>query len=121
MKYSNEESFQLSDELKNYEFTFEMLNETVIASRLEFNLGANGTNPVWIGNVRVEHITGTPVNEDAPKQPLPNGNHVYNGTLDQGMDRLMFWNCSAGDTAATASVSEDARELHIVFYDRRNI
>ncbi|MBT2679986.1 carbohydrate binding domain-containing protein [Bacillus sp. ISL-35] len=114
VKYSNEESFQLSDELKNYEFTFDMLNETDIASRLEFNLGGNGPNPVWIGNVRVEDITGTPVDEDATKQPLPNGNHVYNGTFDQGgMDRLTFWNFLVGEAAATASVSENTRELHV--------
>jgi beta-glucanase (GH16 family) len=117
-KYSNEESFQLSDELKNYEFTFDMLNETDIASRLEFNLGGNGTNPVWIGNVRVEDITGTPVDEDASKLPLPDGNHVYNGTFDQGgMDRLMFWNFSVADAAATASVSENTRELHVAIED----
>jgi beta-glucanase (GH16 family) len=115
VKYSNEESFNLTGELQSYEFTFDMLNETDIASRLEFNLGGNGTNPVWIGNVRVEDITGTPVDEDGPKQPLPDGNHVYNGTFDQGgMDRLMFWNFSVGDAAAaSASVSENTRELHL--------
>jgi len=118
VKYSNEESFQLSDELQTYEFTFDMLNETDIAARLEFNLGGNGTNPVWIGNVRVEDITGTPVNENAPKQPLLNGNHVYNGTFDQGgMDRMMFWNFSVEDAAATAFVSENTRELHVAIED----
>jgi beta-glucanase (GH16 family) len=123
VKYSNEEPFQLSDELKNYEFTFDMLNETDIASRLEFNLGGNTTNPVWIGNVRVEDITGTPVDENAPKQPLPNGNHVYNGTFDQGgMDRMMFWDFSVNNEAATAaaSVSETTRELHVAIEDGSN-
>jgi beta-glucanase (GH16 family) len=121
VKYSNEESFQLSDELQTYEFTFDMLNETDIAARLEFNLGGNGTNPVWIGNVRVEDITGEPVDENAPKQPLPNGNHVYNGTFDQGgMDRMMFWNFSVKDAAATASVSENSRELRVAIEDGGN-
>ena len=118
VKYSNEETFNLTSELQSYEFTFDMLNETDIASRLEFNLGGNGTEPVWIGNVRVEDITGAPVDENGPKQPLPDGNHVYNGTFDQGgMDRMMFWNFSVGDAAATASVSEDARELHVAIED----
>ncbi|WP_176167279.1 carbohydrate binding domain-containing protein [Mesobacillus jeotgali] len=117
-KYSNEESFNLTSELESYEFSFDMLNETDIASRLEFNLGGNGTNPVWIGNVRVEDITGAPVDEDAPKQPLANGNHVYNGTFDQGgMDRLMFWNFSVGDAIAAAAVSEKTRELHVEIKD----
>ncbi len=119
VKYSNEESFNLTSELQSYEFTFDMLNETDIASRLEFNLGGNGNNPVWIGNVRVEDITGTPEDPDAPKQPLPDGNHVYNGTFDQGgMDRLMFWNFSVDDAAAAkASVSEETRELRVAIED----
>lgn len=118
VKYSNEESFNLTSELQSYEFTFDMLNDTDIASRLEFNLGGNGTNPVWIGNVRVIDITGTPVDEDATKQPLPNGNHIYNGTFDQGgMDRMMYWNFTVDDAAATASVSENARELHVAIED----
>jgi hypothetical protein len=118
VKYSNEEMFNLTGELQSYEFTFDMLNDTDIASRLEFNLGGNGTAPVWIGNVRVEDITGAPVDEDASKRPLANGNHVYNGTFDQGgMDRLMFWNFSVGDAAATASVSEQTRELHVAIED----
>ncbi|MBT2686531.1 carbohydrate binding domain-containing protein [Bacillus sp. ISL-37] len=118
VKYSNEESFKLTSVVQRYEFTFDMLNETDIESRLEFNLGGNGTNPVWIGNVKVEDITGASVDQDGPKQPLPDGNHVYNGTFDQGgMDRLMFWNFSVGDAAATASVSEDARELRVSIED----
>ncbi|WP_423409179.1 carbohydrate binding domain-containing protein [Heyndrickxia sp. MSNUG] len=118
VKYSNEESFNLTSELQSYEFTFDMLNDTDIASRLEFNLGGNGINPVWIGNVRVEDITGTPVDENGPKQPLPNGNHIYNGTFDQGgMDRMMYWNFTVDDATATASVSENARELHVAIED----
>ncbi|MCM3694342.1 carbohydrate binding domain-containing protein [Neobacillus niacini] len=118
VKYSNEEMFNLTGELQSYEFTFDMLNDTDIESRLEFNLGGNGTTPVWIGNVKVEDITGAPVDEGAAKQPLANGNHVYNGTFDQGgLDRLMFWNFSVNDAVATASVSEQTRELHVEIED----
>lgn len=118
VKYSNEEMFNLTGELQSYEFTFDMLNDTDIASRLEFNLGGNGTAPVWIGNVRVEDISGAPVDEDGTKQPLANGNHVYNGTFDQGgLDRLMFWNFSVGNATAKASVSEQTRELHVAIED----
>lgn len=119
VKYSNEESFKLTSDLQTYEFTFDMLNETDIESRLEFNLGGNGTAPVWIGNVKVEDVTGLEENPDAPKQPLPNGNHIYNGTFDQGgMDRMMFWNFSVNNEAvASASVSETTRELHVAIED----
>ncbi|MFC7373414.1 carbohydrate binding domain-containing protein [Fictibacillus iocasae] len=114
VKYSNEESVKLSSDLQRYEFTFNMLNETDIAARLEFNLGANGTNPVWIGNVRVEDVTGEKEDPNGAKQPLPNGNHIYNGTFDQGsMDRMTYWNFETGEASARASVSEAARELHV--------
>ena len=118
VKYSNEESFALTSDLQSYEFTFNMLNDTDIESRLEFNLGGNGTNPVWIGNVKVEDVTGLEEDTNASKQPLPNGNHVYNGTFDQGnMDRMTYWNFSVDNASATASVSENDRELHVDIED----
>ncbi|WP_246017785.1 carbohydrate binding domain-containing protein [Mesobacillus subterraneus] len=121
VKYSNEETFKLTSELQSYEFTFDMLNETDIQSRLEFNLGGNGTAPVWIGNVRVEDITGTLIDNDAAKQPLPDGNHVYNGTFDQGgLDRMIFWNFKVNDGNAKATVSEKTRELHVALEDSGN-
>lgn len=112
-KYSNEESIKLSDSLQSYAFTFDMLAETDIAARLEFNLGNNGTAPVWIGNVRVEEVTNEPIDEAASKTPLKDGNHVYNGTFDQGsMDRLTYWSFESNNKKDKATVSEESREFH---------
>ena len=113
VNYSNEETFQLTNQLKSYSFTFDMLNETDIAARLEYNLGKNGTDPVWIGNVRVEDVTGELMDEDASKQALTDGNYVYNGTFDQGrIDRVTFWHfLTSNDASAEASVDEATREL----------
>jgi LPXTG-motif cell wall-anchored protein len=110
-KYSNEEKIELTSELKSYEFSFDMMQDTDIAARLEFNMGANGNNPIWIGNVRVEDITG--VQQDyTTKEPLLNGNHVYNGTFDQGtIDRMTFWNFIQNDGSAIGNVSEATREF----------
>ncbi|WP_442598665.1 carbohydrate binding domain-containing protein [Neobacillus sp. D3-1R] len=114
VKYSNEETYKLTDQIQSYEFTFDMLNETDIQSRLEFNLGGNGSNPVWIGNVRVEDITGLPEDYNASKQPLADGNHVYNGTFDQGdMSRFNYWNFEVEEATAFASVNEESRELQV--------
>ncbi|WP_237458402.1 carbohydrate binding domain-containing protein [Pontibacillus yanchengensis] len=112
--YSGEETMNLTDEVQTYEYTFTMNQEDDVAARLEFNMGANGTAPVWIGNVRVEDITGEqePMNE---KEPLPTGNHVYNGTFDQGdMSRMIFWDFHEKDGAsAEANVDADTRELQV--------
>lgn len=118
VKYSNEETFSLTDQLQSYEFTFDMLAETDLVSRLEFNLGNGGENPLWIGNVRVEEVTGQPVDENGPKQPLPDGNLVYNGTFDQGsMDRMTYWNLVTNQAVASASVDEGSRELQVEVID----
>jgi beta-glucanase (GH16 family) len=118
VKYSNEETISLSDQLQTYDFTFDMINETDIESRLEFNLGGNGTNPVWIGNVRVEDVTGLSEDYNAAKQPLSNGNHVYNGTFDQGsMDRMTYWNFQVENASALAFVDEASRELQVNIQD----
>ncbi|MBY6038368.1 carbohydrate binding domain-containing protein [Fictibacillus nanhaiensis] len=112
-KYSNEESIKLSDQLESYSFTFDMLADTDIAARLEFNLGNNGTSPVWLGNVRVEQVTNEPIDETASKNPLPDGNHVYNGTFDQGnMNRMTYWSFASSNKKDKATVNEETREFH---------
>ncbi len=112
--YSGEQTIQLTDALQSYEYTFTLNQETDTAARLEFNMGANGTAPVWIGNVRVEEVT--PENpENASKTPLPDGNHIYNGTFDQGdMTRMAYWDLEVEDSAsANMSVDESTRELKV--------
>ena len=112
--YSPSRDFELTNEVKNYELMFQMQHDTDLAARLEMNLGLN-TNPVWIGNVVLEEVEAQdPYNQDAPKAPLKNGNHVYNGTFDQGsMDRLTFWNVVTDSADATALVDEVERKLTV--------
>jgi beta-glucanase (GH16 family) len=118
VKYSNEETIKLTDQIQTYDFTFDMINETDILSRLEFNLGGNGINSVWIGNVRVEDITGLTEDYNVAKQPLADGNHVYNGTFDQGeMSRLTYWNFQVEEAIVNAFVDEESRELQVAIQD----
>lgn len=110
--YSPNLDYQLTEEVQNYQMTFQMQQESDIAARLEFNVG-NNENPVWIGNVRLEEIEPVdPYNENAPKTPLRNGNHIYNGTFDLGrIDRLTYWDMETNGAEATPSVDPDVREL----------
>ncbi|SHN24063.1 carbohydrate binding domain-containing protein [Gracilibacillus kekensis] len=118
--YSSNESFALTDEVQSYDFTFQMGAETDPLARLEFNLGTT-TGPVWIGNVKVEEIqveNNDPYNENAAKEPLGDGNHIYNGTFDLGdMDRMTYWNFDASDGTATASVNPEERRLNVAITD----
>ncbi len=117
--YSSNESFALTQDVQSYDFTFQMGAETDPLARLEFNLGT-ATGPVWIGNVKVEEMeveNNDPYNENAAKEPLGNGNHIYNGTFDLGnMDRMTYWNFDASATA-TASVNPDERKLNVAITD----
>ncbi len=115
--YSGNYSADLTNELKRYEHTFTMPEDTDVNARLEFNLGLD-RNDVWIGNVVVEETEPAPIDYDGPKTPLKSGNHVYNGTFDKGlMDRKTYWNLENNSTDKNSkgkySVDEETRELFI--------
>ena len=116
--YSPNTDFGLTNELQSYELVFQMQQDSDALARLELNMGLN-TNSVWIGNVKLEEVTAVdPYNEQDPKEPLKNGNHVYNGTFDQGnIDRLTYWNLLTEGVTATASVDPDAREVAVAITD----
>ena len=108
--YSSSEDFSLTTDVQSYDMVFQMQHETDPLARLEFNVGSNAQG-VSIGNVVLEEIDPVdPYNENDPKQPLPDGNYIYNGTFDQGaMDRLTYWNIAAPSADANAYVPESTR------------
>lgn len=115
--YSNGDTIALTSEMKHYEFTFQMSQASDLKARYEFNIGLS-TLPVWIGNVRLEEVAAPQVDVDAAKTPIGDGNHVYNGTFDQGdMSRMMYWHLVNNNGAASARVSEDSRELKVSISD----
>lgn len=81
----------LDTELKSYTYSFKMNSPTDPTARLEFNMGlAEGS--VWIGNVSVKAVLEEGgVDPDKTKTPIYGGNLIYNGTFDQGADRMVFW------------------------------
>ncbi|WP_214691403.1 MULTISPECIES: carbohydrate binding domain-containing protein [unclassified Exiguobacterium] len=103
-KYSDEGSFDLTTDVQTYSMTFDMTEETDLAARLEFNVGLS-TSGVQIGNVRVEQTPRETFDPNATKPMLGDGNHVYNGTFDQGaMDRMTYWTFDPGVTKGTGTV-----------------
>lgn len=113
--YSDNKSFNLADSVQSYEMVFQMTADSDNLARLEFNLGLS-TKPVWIGNVKLEEtVAADPYKENDPKTPLSDGNHLYNGTFDQGRrDRMTYWTFEAGGgAAADASVDPAERALYV--------
>lgn len=105
--YSGEQTVNLTTEWQSYEYTFDMRSSTDNNARVEFNLGLN-TESVYIANVHLEEVGDAETLPSLPvdRTALPDGNLIYNGTFDQGKDRLAFWSTTvAADAAAQISVN----------------
>ena len=112
-RYLSDKSIDLSSNYQTYSYEFDMENGTDPHSRIEFNMGQSSDLPVWIDNVSLVKL---PKDPNAPKQVLPTGNYIYNGTFDQGTDRMVFWDLEKERKAkASASVGEaiPSREITI--------
>lgn len=108
-KYSELNSSSLTTEWKEYEYSFDMASTSDPYARLEVNLGQAGSN-VYIKNVRVEE-SDKGENNNIAKAPLETGEHIYNGTFNQGDDRKIYWDF-AGDNS-TFTVDKDRRAAEI--------
>jgi len=104
--------FTVSTEMTNYEFEFTMKDDTDVKARFEFNMGLDD-NDVWIDNVKLIKTEDAPVIDpsEIARPPLLSGNYIYNGTFDQGPNRMGFWNFVVDSTAkATYYIGSDVNE-----------
>lgn len=112
-RYLQDQTASLSSSSKHFEYTFKMENTTDPNARIEFNMGQVSTLPVWIDNVRLEKV---PKDPNAPRDVLPDGNYIYNGTFDQGPDRQIYWDFTTDKVAhasATVGSAIPDRELTV--------
>lgn len=104
--YSGLKFFNLTTKMENYSFVFTMKGETDKRARLEFNMGLD------LSSVYLDNISFTKINSaKLEKTPLPDGNYIYNGTFDQGSNRMVEWHLTAdGGASAEASVGSEIQE-----------
>ncbi len=103
--YSDTFSVDLESDWKHYSYSFDMAADTDANGRLEFTVGG-ATGKTYFKNFSIVCVGKTPVDgEDDAKTPLSNGNHVYNGTFDQGNKRIYFWH-AAENTTLTSSKAD---------------
>lgn len=100
--YSGEKEFPVTTDWKSYEYEFNMRNGSDNNARFEFNLGKTA-GEVSVTNVRLIEV-GDADPLTVERKALPDGNYVYNGTFDQGKQRLGFWNTKL-QSGAEADVS----------------
>lgn len=95
--YSGDNTFALTTDWQFYEYTFNMRDGSDNNARFEFNLGLDDTS-VWFANVRLIEVgEADPIMVE--RNALPDGNFIYNGTFDQGKERLGFWSSNIQEGA----------------------
>ena len=103
--YSGDQSISLTTSKQTFSYQFKMTGDTNTAARLEFNLGNNGVNTVWLDNVRIEKL---PKDLNSSRDALASGNLVYNGGFEEGSKSMEFWKFTTqGSAVATGHVSSD--------------
>ena len=92
------QSFELTEQPTTTSFLFAQA-EDFDKCRIEFNVGAQSTGHVYVGNVKVEIVDPLSLDqEDENRKPLSDGNLIYNGSFDQGEHHTGYWRAAEGTT-----------------------
>ncbi len=115
IRYFEDTTVSITPEKKTYTLTFTMNEKTDANGSLEFNLGKQPTiAPVTIDNVKLTHKSGEEVADGTDKGIRPDGNYVYNGTFDQGDERLGYWTVEDSDKDSISVTNKNnVRELKV--------
>lgn len=100
-------SFDLTDTPTTYSY-FVNQTEDFNKCRIEFNLGSKDTGNVYIGNVKVEIVDPSLISSEKERTPLSNGDVIYNGTFDQGINHVGYWTASEGTTLVVPRYTTEA-------------
>ncbi|WP_022764012.1 glycoside hydrolase family 16 protein [Butyrivibrio sp. XPD2006] len=103
------QTFKLTNTPSKYSYVFQQ-TEDFDRCRIEFNLGARGSGDVYVSNVKVEIVDPEEIgsSSEGPREPLANGNIIYNGSFDQGDLHLGFWNATNGTTVVVPRFTTQA-------------
>lgn len=115
-RYWNDTKVSLGTNKQTFTYEFQMTGSDDANGRLEFNLGNTGsTATVHLSNVRIEKTGYEEIKEDTTKKALADGNYVYNGSFQEGKNRLGYWEITKPEHV-TAEVTglEDGRRLKVV-------
>ncbi|WP_160691242.1 carbohydrate binding domain-containing protein [Clostridium sp. C2-6-12] len=113
-KYSDAFKVNLTNEEKQYEYSFVMKDTPNVHGRLEFNLGLTDDINIHINDVEVtESDAGVEDNASTAKEPLENGNHIYNGSFNLGDNRIGFWDFKGEGATFKSDKDKEQAEVTI--------
>ncbi|MBM6802654.1 carbohydrate binding domain-containing protein [Mediterraneibacter glycyrrhizinilyticus] len=106
-RYLNDTEISLTQKKQTYNLDFTMTDSDDANGRLEFNMGAAGsTSGIRISNVSLKK-TDEIVITDGEKGILADGNYVYNGSFQEGEERLGYWDVQKNDGAEVSVTNEN--------------
>lgn len=113
-KYASSE-VNLTTEKQTYSCEFNMSDEDYANARIEFNMGnIEPTATIYISNVKLEKTGEFEI--DDSKTVRADGNYVYNGSFQEGADRMEYWEVADAGKKANVSVTgiNDGRRFKAV-------
>ena len=111
--YSGNYTDALSTTPTTYKHSFTMSGATDPTARFEFNL-ATSAGTVYITDVAVkilENGISEDEGQDDAKEPLSDGNHIYNGEFNIGSDGLLYWHWGTNDEANIVKSTIDGSDF----------
>lgn len=101
-----------------YSYEFDMVNATDKSCNFEFNFGNQDPEEATftIENVKIEAVSTCDYDgEDFVKYVQPDGNYIYNGGFDSGMDRMKYWTIQKPSEGVEAYVTNanNVRQLKV--------
>ncbi|MDK2807736.1 MAG: hypothetical protein PWP24_469 [Clostridiales bacterium] len=115
-EYMTSKTVDLTTDKKTYTYEFKMTSDSDSNGRLEFNMGyAGSTADIYISKVSITKTKSADPNEKEVKTILADGNYVYNGSFQEGIARLGYWEITNAANASVLVTNENMdRRLKVV-------
>ena len=102
---------ELTTEMKHFSTQFVMKADSDVNGRLEFNMGNAGSGDIVLQNVVVKKTADTDPNAKEEKTILANGSCIYNGSFQEGINHLGYWDITPEGADIKVTGLSDGRRL----------
>ena len=102
---------ELTTEMKHFSTQFVMKADSDVNGRLEFNMGNAGLGDIVLQNVVVKKTAEPDPNAKEEKTILANGSCIYNGSFQEGINHLGYWDITPEGADIKVTGLSDGRRL----------
>ena len=102
---------ELTTEMKHFSTQFVMKADSDVNGRLEFNMGNAGSGDIVLKNVVVRKTAEPDPNAKEEKTILANGSCIYNGSFQEGINHLGYWDITPEGADIKVTGLSDGRRL----------